>query len=180
MVDISVETWNKAEVSVINIHENDNANKTMLQLLCISEIKKRWGGKNLYDLNDKEIKEIYEVKNMNDLTKQQIRKYKIDRARLIKGSKHSMYVHEDILIPIIMQSRLSDSKRIKFRTDLGSNQINLILKKEPSVIESIKDAFEEDMQTQYIVLDYRIDLYFNEYKLAIEIDELGHNDRNTD
>ena len=117
---------------------------------------------------------------MNDLTKQQTRKYKINRARLIKSSKHSMYVHEDILIPIIMQSRLSDSKRIKFRTDLGSNQINLILKKEPSVIESIKDAFEEDMQTQYIVLDYRIDLYFNEYKLAIEIDELGHNDRNTD
>ena len=45
---------------------------------------------------------------MNDLTKQQIRKYKIDRARLIKGSKYSRYVHEDILIPIIMQSRLSD------------------------------------------------------------------------
>ena len=37
---------------------------------------------------------------MNDITKQQIRKYKIDRGRLIKGSKHSMYVHEDILIPI--------------------------------------------------------------------------------
>ena len=48
---------------------------------------------------------------MNDLTKQQIRKYKIDRARLIKDSKHSMYVHEDILIPIIMQSRLSDPKK---------------------------------------------------------------------
>ena len=31
MVDISVETWNKAEVSVINIYENDNVNKT----LCI-------------------------------------------------------------------------------------------------------------------------------------------------
>ena len=133
MVDSSVETRNKAEVSVINIHENDNANKTMLQLLCISEIKKRWGGKNLYDLNDKEIKEIYEVKNMNDLTKQQIRKYKIDRARLIKDSKHSMYVHEDILITIIMQSRLSDSKTIKFRTDLGFNQIYLILTKEKSV-----------------------------------------------
>ena len=48
---------------------------------------------------------------MNDLTKQQIRKYKIDRARLIKESKHSTYVHEDILIPIIMQSRLSDPKK---------------------------------------------------------------------
>ena len=36
------------------------------------------------------------------------------------------------------------------------------------------------MQTQYTVIDCRIDLYFYEYKLAIEIDELGHNDRNTD
>ena len=30
------------------------------------------------------------------------------------------------------------------------------------------------------LLDYRIDLYFHEYKLAIEVDELGHNDRNID
>ena len=153
IVDVSVETWNKAEVSVININENDNANKTHLKLLCISDIKKRWSGKNLYDLIDKEIKGKYEVKNMNDLTKQQIRKYKIDRVRLIKGSKHSMYVHEDILIPIIMQSRLSDSKTIKFRTDLGFNQINLILKKEQSVIESIRDTFKgEDIRIQYTVL----------------------------
>ena len=41
MVDISVETWNKADVPLINIHENDNANKTLLKLLCISDIKKR-------------------------------------------------------------------------------------------------------------------------------------------
>ena len=81
---------------------------------------------------------------MNDLTKQQIRKYKIDRARLIKDSKHSMYVHEDILIPIIMQSRLSDSKTIKFRTDLGFNQINLILKKEQSVVISLLKAFSAE------------------------------------
>ena len=32
-------------------------------------------------------------------------------------------------ITIIKQSRLSDPKNIKFRTDLGFNQINLILKK---------------------------------------------------
>ena len=53
--------------------------------------------------------------------------------------------------------------------------------KEQTVINSIKDAFEgENMQTQYSVLGYRIDLYFHEYKLAIEVDELGHNDRNID
>ena len=93
MVYISVEKWNKAEVSVIRVHENDNVNKTLLKLLCISDIAKRWGDKNLYDLIDKKIKRKYEVKNMNDLTKQQIRKYKIDRARLFKGNKHSMHVH---------------------------------------------------------------------------------------
>ena len=36
------------------------------------------------------------------------------------------------------------------------------------------------MQTEYTVLNYRIDLYFHEYKFAIEVDELGHNDRNID
>ena len=44
---------------------------------------------------------------MNELTKQQIRKYKIDRARLIRGSKPSMYVRKVIATPIIMQTRLS-------------------------------------------------------------------------
>ena len=34
------------------------------------------------------------------------------------------------------------------------------------------------MQTQYTARGYRIDLYFHKYKLAIEVDELGHNDRN--
>ena len=55
----------------------------------------------------------------------------------------------------------------------------MINTKEQTVINSIKDAFEgEDMQTQYSVLSYRIDLYFHKYKL--EVDELGHADRNVD
>ena len=43
VVDISVEIWNKAEVAVINIHENDNVNKTLFKLLRISDIKKKMG-----------------------------------------------------------------------------------------------------------------------------------------
>ena len=157
MVDISAEISNKAKFSVIKIHENDDINK----ILCISDVKKNGVVKIFMTWLIKKLKE--NVKNMNDLTKQQIRKYKIDRARLIKGTKHSRYVHEDILIPIIMQSRLSDSKAIKFRTDLGFNRINLILKKEQSVIKSMIDAFKgEDIRIQYTVLGYRIDLYFYE------------------
>ena len=34
------------------------------------------------------------------------------------------------------------------------------------------------MQTQYSILGYKIDLYFHGYKLAIEVDELGHADKN--
>ena len=46
--------------------------------------------------------------------------------------------------------------------------------KEQTVINLIKNAFEgENMQTKYTVLNYRTDLYFHEYKLAIEVDELG-------
>ena len=71
---------------------------------------------------------------MSEVTKQQIRKYKINRSILIKGSKDSMYVHEEILISIMMQKRLSNSEIIKFRSDLGFNQINLILTKEQSVV----------------------------------------------
>ena len=40
MVDISDETWNKSDVSVIKIHENNNVNKKVLSLLCISDAKK--------------------------------------------------------------------------------------------------------------------------------------------
>ena len=36
------------------------------------------------------------------------------------------------------------------------------------------------MQTQYNVLGYSTDLHFHDYKLTIEIDENGDNDRNID
>ena len=81
---------------------------------------------------------------MSDLTKQQIRKYQIDREKLIKGSKYSIYVSEDLLIPIIMQSRLSDPKTIKFKSDLRFNQINLILKKEQSVVIPLLKIFSAE------------------------------------
>ena len=77
---------------------------------------------------------------MNELTKQQIRKNKTDKARLTRGSKQSMYVNEVIVIPIIMQTRLSN-KTIKSRSDLGFNQIKLLLKKEKSVEISLLKAF---------------------------------------
>ena len=98
MVDVSAELWNNAGVSVIKGHENDDVNKTILLLLCISDTRKRWDGKNTYIRIDAEIKGKYNVKKMSELTKQQIRKYKIDSSRLIKGSKELPYISEVIAI----------------------------------------------------------------------------------
>ena len=55
------------------------------------------------------------------------------------------------------------------------------MNKEKLVLIKIKCSFEgENMQTQYIVLCYRIDLDFHDCKLAIKIDENRHKDRNID
>ena len=121
---------------------------------------------------------------MSDLKKQQIRKYNIDRAKLIKDSKHSMQIHEDILIPIIIQSRLLDSKTITFRADLEFNQIILILKKEQSVVIALLKPFSaEKIKLQHKALKnerLRTYMYFSEHKCAVEIDEKEHPDRNQD
>ena len=80
-----------------------------------------------------------------------------------------------------MHCRVATPKSIEFRSKLGFNQYDITLTKEPSVLKSVMDAFEgENMQTQYSVLAYRIDLYFHDYKLATEVDEKGHKDRNID
>ena len=76
-----------------------------------------------------------------------------------------------------MDCRTDESSSLK--RNLGINLHDVINTTEQTVFRSIKDPFEgEDMQTQYTVIGYSIDLYFHKHKLAIEVDELGHADRN--
>ena len=80
-------------------------------------------------------------------------------------------------LKVIIDCRAHESSNLK--RNLGFRLHDVINTKEQTVVESIKDAFEgEDMQTQYSVLGYRVDLYFHKHKLAIEVDELGHAERN--
>ena len=96
MVDISAVTWINAEVSVKKIH--DNVNKTLKITLLLWHCKNIVRQKYVWPDWQKKTKEKYGVKNINELTKPQIRKYKIDRAGLFKGIEQYMYVHEDITI----------------------------------------------------------------------------------
>ena len=63
----------------------------------------------------------------------------------------------------------------KFRRSLGFKLHDMIDFKEQTVLESIKDAFEGENNWYY-----KIDIYFQEYKLSVEVDKLGHNDINID
>ena len=56
-----------------------------------------------------------------------------------------------------------------------------MLTKKQSVLKFVMDAFDgENMQTQYSVLGYKIDLYFPNYKHVIEVEEKGRKDRSID
>ena len=90
---------------------------------------------------------------------------------------HRRFIHVNLALKVILDCRTV--KSCAFKKKLGFTLHDVINSKEQSVISAIKDALEgEDMQTQYSVLSYRINLYFHKYKVAIEVDELGHADRN--
>ena len=102
------------------------------------------------------------------------------RYELVDKSKkqpNRRFLRSGLALKVIMDCRTDESCYLKIV--LGFKLDDVINTKEQTVLKSIKDAFEgEDMQTQYSFLGYRIDLYFHKHKLAIEVDELGHADRN--
>ena len=131
--------------------------------------------KIIHNLVDKEIKSKFKT---NNPTKEQIKKYKRHGSELIDG-ENFVYAHEGIIMPVIMHCRTPES--YKFKRSLGFKLHNVIYFKEQTVLGSMNDAFErENMQTQYNVLGYKCNICFHEYKLAIDVDELGNNGRNSD
>ena len=70
---------------------------------------------------------------------------------------------------------------VDFKSRLGFTQHDPIMTQEQSVLSKIKTIFSaEKIILQRNVLSYRTDAYFPKYKLAIEIDEQRHNERNID
>ena len=89
------------------------------------------------------------------------------------------FLHKQLAVTVVIDCTTVESCNLKKK--LGLCLDDAVNTKQETVLGAVKDAFEgERMQTQYSVLNYRIDLYFHKYKLAIEVDELGHNHRNID
>ena len=81
-----------------------------------------------------------------------------------------------------MQTRLSKTETIKFRSDLEFDQLNLILKKEQSIIIIImiiitpllKAFSAEKVKLQHKALEnerVKTDMYFSEHELVVKIDK---------
>ena len=65
-----------------------------------------------------------------------------------------------------------------FRCKLGFKLYDIIMcKEEPVTIKIIKVFLNEKILPQYSVLNYQIEFYFSEHKLAIEVDGKVHTDR---
>ena len=131
-------------------------------------------------LNEKHIEEKLGHKNLPVITNKYDPVYKKHRYELVdkrKKQPNRRFLSSNLAVKVIIDSTTGES--CNFKRILGFRLHDVINAKEQTVLKSIKDAFEEeDMQTQYSVLGYRIDLYFHKHKLAIEVDELGHADRN--
>ena len=71
-----------------------------------------------------------------------------------------------------------ENKRQDFRPFLGFKEHDIFKRKESSIIEKIQTVFSaEKILLQYSVFTYRIDIYFPDHKLAVEIDKIGHQNR---
>ena len=137
-------------------------------------------GVNILWINEKHVEEQLGHKNIPAITNKYDKIYKKYRYELVDEpikQRNRRFLRIDLALKIIMDCRTDEPCSLK--RNLGFNLHDVINAKKQTILRSIKNAFEgEDIQTQYTVIGYRIDLYFHKHKLAIEVDELGHADRN--
>ena len=132
-------------------------------------------------LNQKHMEEGFDHKHLCEITIKYHSNHRKHRYELVtKPKKQCNVIFKDdkLAIKLIMGCRTTSFH--KFRSILGFKLYDVILTKEQSVPTRILSSFEEENMQALYVLGYRIDLYFHDYNLTIEIDENGHSKRNMD
>ena len=87
------------------------------------------------------------------------------------------FIREDLAIYLLLHINRVQSV-IKFRSKLGFKNNKHVLSRECSIIIKLVNAFSPITEViRQNVLNYYVDLHLPKYKLVIEIDELGHANR---
>ena len=157
--------------------------------------------KNYFWVKMKDVGDGLGLKNMSDMAIKEINGTKCDDCKKYKCSLQEItgnmsdstkikYIRNDIAEKIIKNCRgvkktrdnLNKSdreqQRQNFRLLLGFNERDIFLTKEQSVLNKLLEMFSrEEISLQHFVLGYKIDAYFVKYKLAAEIDENNHEQR---
>ena len=115
------------------------------------------------------LKAVQGIRDTKNRTEQQKEEYK---RQVVDGF---LYIAEYFTLNSIQKCKIDKSCDIKL--SIGFRLHDLFNVGEQSVLKSIKDAFEgENMPTHCNFYGYKINLYLQGYKLAIEIDELDQNE----
>ena len=97
-----------------------------------------------------------------------------------KFQQYRMFVRNDLVEKKIKSCRKSSKRFQNLKKQLGLDP-NLVTCDEQDIISVLQVAFEREIiLTQYCIENKRIDDYFPEYKLGIEIDEYNHESRDFD
>ena len=101
------------------------------------------------------------------------------KSRLNEINKIKYYFHSEIPEKKWEQETTKIwTTTVEFRTKLGFNQFDIMIKIEPSVLTKIMKLFaKEEILLQHFVLSYKINVCFPKYRLAIEFDDRRHRAR---
>ena len=120
--------------------------------------------------------------NLSAITLQyssELRKQRQELQNCDKNQPRRRCLNENFAKQIIMGCRTTSA--INFKTRLGFNQHDPMMTQEQSILSKIVTVFGvEEVILQHNVLGYIIDTYLFKHKLAIEVDEQGHNDKDID
>ena len=189
MAIITVKNYLNAKVHTITIKNKDYFRVKM------TDVQDGLGIKNISDLVRKEIfgKNYDKEQSIKDL-KEQIREFKRSETELDKknvyASNITKYGRSDIMEKIIKKcrgvKRCNDginrmektNQRNNFRMLLGFQENDIFQTKEQSALSKIQTVFSTGkIILQHSVLGYYINLCFLEHRLAIEINEQDHQNR---
>ena len=156
MLQISKEEYKKCEVEIID--------------------KGRYFWVNRKDLEvESDVANWAQIFDKCDPKKQKYRHKLLPNKKL---QQYRVFVRNDLVGKKIKSCRKSSKRFLEFKKKLGLDP-NLVTCDEQDIISALQVAFEgEIILTQYCTENKRIDAYFSEYKLGIEIDEYNHESRN--
>ena len=84
----------------------------------------------------------------------------------------------DVVKKLALKSRMPEARALAEVLDISVD--TKYLHKEQDIVQHLCDYLHElkiETEFQFIVGPYRIDLYLPDYKIVVEIDELGHRGR---